>query len=128
MLLDQAWHGLAPGEAVEDVDAFERAALERHGLALREVPPRYGTSYFQHLFGSDYGGAYYSYLWAEVLDADAAAWFREQGGLVRASGDAFRRTVLSRGFTVEPMDAYRAFTGRDPSVEPLLERLRLVPA
>jgi peptidyl-dipeptidase Dcp len=126
MLLDQAWHALAPGETVEDADAFERAALERHGVALREVPPRYGSSYFEHIFGSGYAGAYYSYLWAEVLDADAAAWFREQGGLLRSSGDAFRRSVLSRGFTVEPMDAYRTFTGRDPSTQPLLERLGLV--
>jgi peptidyl-dipeptidase Dcp len=128
MLLDQAWHALAPGETVEDVDAFEREALERHGVALAQVPPRYGSSYFLHIFGSGYGAAYYSYLWAEVLDADAAAWFREQGGLRRASGDAFRRAVLSRGSTVEPMEAYRTFTGREPSVEPLLERLGLVAA
>jgi peptidyl-dipeptidase Dcp len=128
MLLDQAWHALAPGETVADADAFERAALERHGLALPEVPPRYGTSYFQHVFGSDYAGAYYSYLWAEVLDANVAAWFREQGGLLRSSGEAFRRAVLSRGFTVDPMEAYRELTGRVPSVEPLLERLGLVAA
>jgi peptidyl-dipeptidase Dcp len=125
MLLDQAWHALAPGEAVEDTDAFERAALERHGVRLDAVPPRYSTSYFQHIFGSAYDAQYYAYLWAEVLDADGAAWFREQGGLRRASGDAYRREVLSRGNTRDPMAAYRALTGRDPSIEPLLARLQL---
>ncbi len=124
MLLDQAWHALTPADevAAADVEAFESAALERHGVALPMVPPRYRSPYFNHVFGGGYSAAYYSYMWAEVLDADAADWFREHGGLRRESGDALRREVLSRGYTVDPMTAYRAFRGRDPSVQPLLER------
>ncbi|MGQ7296652.1 M3 family metallopeptidase [Quadrisphaera sp. KR29] len=124
MLLDQAWHQLAPGEAVEsdDVEAFEAAALERHGVALELVPPRYRSTYFNHVFSGGYSAGYYSYLWSEVLDADTVEWFAEHGGLRRVNGAAFAREVLSRGGAVDLAAAYRAFRGRDPRVEPLLER------
>jgi peptidyl-dipeptidase Dcp len=126
MLLDQAWHALQPGDRVDDVEAFEAAALERHGLALDAVPSRYGSTYFNHVFAdSYYSAAYYSYLWAEVLDADAADWFREHGGLQRSLGDAYEREILARGFTVDPMTAYRALTGRDPDIARLIKRREL---
>ncbi|MFP5021018.1 M3 family metallopeptidase [Pseudonocardia phyllosphaerae] len=123
-LLDQAWHALSPEEAaeVDDVIAFERAALERAGVAHPLVPPRYRTTYFNHVFGSGYAAAYYSYIWAEVLDADTVSWFAENGGLNRDNGDRFRRELLSRGGAVDPMAAYRTFRGRDPEITPLLER------
>ncbi|TNM61126.1 M3 family metallopeptidase [Streptomyces sp. NP160] len=124
MLLDQAWHQLAPGESVapDDVEAFEAAALERHGTALELVPPRYRSTYFNHVFSGGYSAGYYSYLWSEVLDADTVEWFAENGGLRRENGAAFAREVLSRGGTVDLSAAYRAFRGRDPRVEPLLQR------
>ncbi|ANY06581.1 M3 family metallopeptidase [Pseudonocardia sp. HH130630-07] len=128
-LLDQAWHRLGPDEAaaVTDVVAFEQQALAAAGIALPLVPPRYRTTYFNHVFGgSGYAAAYYSYVWAEVLDADTVAWFGENGGLRRANGDRFRREVLSRGGAVDAMEAYRAFRGRDPEIGPLLERRGLV--
>lgn len=127
-LLDQAWHRLTPEEAdaVADVGAFEQQALEAAGIAHPLVPPRYRTTYFNHVFGgSGYAAAYYSYIWAEVLDADTVAWFGEHGGLRRENGDRFRREVLSRGGSVDAMTAYRAFRGRDPRIEPLLARLGL---
>jgi peptidyl-dipeptidase Dcp len=124
MLLDQAWHQLAPGESVDpgDVEAFEAAALERHGVALELVPPRYRSTYFNHVFSGGYSAGYYSYLWSEVLDADTVEWFAENGGMRRENGEAFAREVLSRGGTVDLAAAYRAFRGRDPRVEPLLQR------
>jgi peptidyl-dipeptidase Dcp len=130
MLLDQAWHQLPAGQqvAAQDVEAFEAAALERHGLALEAVPPRYRSTYFHHVFGGGYSAGYYSYLWSEVLDADTVEWFRENGGLRRENGEAFRRALLSRGGTVDPMAAYAAFRGRGPRIEPLLERRGLTGA
>ncbi|MEV1294324.1 M3 family metallopeptidase [Pseudonocardia sp. NPDC049635] len=127
-LLDQAWHRLTPEEAdaVVDPGAFEQQALEAAGVAHPLIPPRYRTTYFNHVFGgSGYAAAYYSYIWAEVLDADTVAWFGEHGGLRRENGDRFRREVLSRGGSVDAMAAYRAFRGRDPRIEPLLDRLGL---
>ncbi len=130
MVLDQAWHGLAPGEEVapDDVEAFEARALEAHGLRLDAIPPRYRSTYFHHVFDGGYSAGYYSYLWAEVLDADAAAWFGEHGGERRENGERLAREVLSRGGTVDPMEAYRAFRGRDPEIGPLLRRRGLEPA
>ncbi|MFW5899339.1 MAG: M3 family metallopeptidase, partial [Jiangellaceae bacterium] len=80
-LLDQAWHRLAPDEVPDDVAAFERSALRRAGVEFEPVPPRYRTTYFQHIWGSGYSAAYYSYIWSEVLDADTVEWFTENGGL-----------------------------------------------
>jgi len=126
-LLDLAWHRLTAAEAVDagDVESFEHAALAAHGLDLPAVPPRYRSTYFNHVFGGGYSAGYYSYLWSEVLDADAERWFTGEGGLTRANGDRFREAVLSRGGTVDPLVAYRAFRGADPTTGPLLERLGL---
>ncbi|WAL69176.1 M3 family metallopeptidase [Amycolatopsis cynarae] len=127
-LLDQAWHGLAPGTGIGDVASFESAALERAGVALREVPPRYRSTYFAHIFSGGYSAGYYSYIWSEVLDADTVEWFRENGGLRRANGDHFRRTLLGRGGSVDSMTAFREFRGRDPEIGPLLARRGLTGA
>ncbi|MBF6175785.1 M3 family metallopeptidase [Nocardia blacklockiae] len=127
-LLDQAWHRLGVDDTVEDVQRFEADALVKAGVALDAVPPRYRTTYFAHVFSGGYSAGYYSYIWSEVLDADTVEWFRENGGLTRANGDHFRRTLLGRGGSVDPMDAYRAFRGRDPRIEPLLERRGLADA
>jgi peptidyl-dipeptidase Dcp len=121
-LLDLAWHRLAPGEEVDDVAAFEAKALVDAGIAVPSAPPRYGSAYFNHVFAGAYSAAYYSYIWSEVLDADTVEWFGEHGGLRRENGEAFRRALLSRGGSVDPMAAYRAFRGRDPEIGPLLVR------
>jgi peptidyl-dipeptidase Dcp len=120
-LLDQAWHRLGPGDAVTDVERFEADALAAAGIVEATAPPRYRTTYFNHMM-SGYSAAYYSYIWSEVLDADTVEWFAENGGLRRENGDAFRRELLSRGGAVDPMEAYRAFRGRDPELGPLLTR------
>lgn len=121
-LLDQAWHRLGPSEEVDDVVAFEADAIAAAGLDVPSAPPRYRTTYFNHIWASGYSAAYYSYIWSEVLDADTVEWFTENGGLDRATGERFRRGLLAVGGSVDPMEAYRAFRGRDPEIGPLLAR------
>jgi len=121
-LLDMAWHTQPPGAPPQPADSFETAALARFKVDLPEVPPRYRTPYFAHIWGGGYSAGYYAYLWSEVLDHDAYYWFREHGGMTRANGQRFRDLILSRGGSDDAAALYRAFRGRDPSVEPLLEQ------
>ncbi|MFG1704649.1 M3 family metallopeptidase [Nonomuraea sp. M3C6] len=121
-LLDWAWHKLAPGETVADAEAFEAAALEAARIDVALVRPRYRTNYFAHIFAGGYSAGYYSYIWSEVLDAESVEWFKENGGLTRANGDHFRRELLSRGGSLDPLTAFRNFRGREPSIQPLLAR------
>jgi len=120
-LLDMAWHSLPPDTPAQDVSAFEAAALKRFQVDLPQVPPRYHTTYFSHIWDGGYSAGYYAYLWSEVLDDDAFYWFKEHGGLTRANGQRFRNLVLSRGGTQDVATTFRNFRGRDPIVEPLLE-------
>ncbi|HYM59716.1 MAG TPA: peptidyl-dipeptidase Dcp [Thermoanaerobaculia bacterium] len=120
-LLDMAWHTLPAGAPQQDVNAFEAAALKGFHIDMPEIPPRYHTTYFSHIWGGGYSAGYYAYLWSEVIDDDAYAWFKENGGMTRANGQRFRDMILSRGGTQESAAMYRAFRGRDPIVEPLLE-------
>jgi peptidyl-dipeptidase Dcp len=120
-LLDFAWHTLPAGTTVPDVDAFEAQALQKYNVAVPEIPPRYRTTYFSHIWDGGYSAGYYAYTWSEVLDDDAYAWFQEHGGLTRENGQRFREMVLSRGGTEEASAMYRNFRGRDPSVQALLE-------
>jgi peptidyl-dipeptidase Dcp len=121
-VLDQRWHQLGSKAIPTDVKTFEQQALKDAGLDFAPVPPRYSSTYFSHAMGGGYSAGYYSYLWAERLDADAGEWFKENGGLQRKNGDRFRNMVLSKGGTVDAVEMYRAFRGRDPVIEPLLER------
>jgi peptidyl-dipeptidase Dcp len=121
-LLDQAWHRLTPGTEVGDPIAFEQQALADAGVASALVPPRYRTTYFQHVFAGGYAAGYYSYIWSEILDADTVEWFKENGGLRRANGDAFRTKLLAVGGSVDPLAAFRAVRGRDADPQPLLRR------
>lgn len=133
-LLDQAWHQLTPEQVpstVDEVLPFEAAALEAAGVALSEVPARYRTTYFNHVFGGGYSAGYYSYIWSEVLDAETVEWFRENADadgrvLNRASGDRFRAALLSRGGSTDPMQAFGELRGRAPEIAPLLARRGLV--
>ena len=127
-LLDFAWHTLPMGSTPSDVDSFEAAALKRFNVLVAEVPPRYRSTYFSHIWDGGYSAGYYSYTWSEVLDDDAYAWFREHGGLTRENGQRFRDMILSRGGTADAATLYRNFRGRDPSVEALLEERGLKPS
>ncbi|MEV7806195.1 M3 family metallopeptidase [Microbispora sp. NPDC088329] len=119
-LLDWAWHTAYDGE--QDVEEFERRALREAGVDLPTVPPRYRSTYFAHIWAGGYSAGYYSYIWSEVLDADTVEWFDENGGLRRENGDTFRRSLLSRGGSLDSMTAFRDFRGRDPEITPLLDR------
>jgi len=120
-LLDLGWHTLPADAPLQDVGKFEADTLKKFKVDLAEVPPRYRTTYFDHIWGGGYSAGYYAYFWSEVLDHDAFEWFKENGGLTRANGDTFRAKILSRGNTVDLATLYRDFRGKDPSVEPLLE-------
>ncbi|KAB7775328.1 peptidyl-dipeptidase Dcp, partial [Xanthomonas sp. LMG 12459] len=120
-LLDLSWHTLPADAPLQDVDKYEADSLKKYKVDLPEVPPRYRTTYFDHIWGGGYSAGYYAYFWSEVLDDDAFQWFKEHGGLTRANGDIFRAKILSRGNTVDLATLYRDFRGKDPSVEPLLE-------
>jgi peptidyl-dipeptidase Dcp len=122
MLLDMAWHTLPPGEKQADVDAFESAALKRFHVDMPLIPPRYRTAYFAHIWSGGYSANYYAYMWSEVLDDDAFAWFTEHGGMTRANGQRFREMILSKGGTDDVAVLYRKFRGRDPQVGPQLEQ------
>jgi peptidyl-dipeptidase Dcp len=124
--LDMQWHTLPATAPAQPVDPFEAAALKRTGVDLPQVPPRYRSSYFLHIWANGYASGYYAYLWAEMLDDDAFAWFGENGGLTRANGDRFRAMILSRGNTEDLAKIYRDFRGRDPRIEPLLAARGLI--
>ena len=133
-LLDMKWSALTPQQAAaldtpEKVDAFERRALEELGLEIDLVPPRYRSTYFNHIFSgpTGYSAGYYSYLWTEMLDRDSRKWFRENGGLTRENGDHYRDTVLSRGGTMDYFQMFQNFAGRQPDVTPMLEARGLIP-
>ena len=126
--LDMQWHTLPPGSPLEDVDAFEKQALEKTHTALHDVPPRYRSSYFSHIWQNGYAAGYYAYLWAEMLDDDAYQWFAEHGGMTRANGDRFREMVLSRGNTEDLAEMYKAWLGAEPSVQPMLKYRGLAPS
>lgn len=125
-ILDLAWHEIADGQDVKDVEAFEAAAIEAYGLTYPPVPTRYRTTYFSHIFAGGYSAGYYGYIWSEVFDADTVEWFKENGGLKRALGDHFRAELLSRGGSLDSMEMYRNFRGRDAVIEPLLRRRGLL--
>ena len=127
-LLDLAWHTLPPTAPPQDVNAFEPSALDRFKINMPQVPPRYHTTYFSHIWGGGYAAGYYAYLWSELIDDDAYYWFKEHGGMTRENGQRFREMVLSRGGSDDVATIYRNFRGRDPIVEPLLIERGLKPA
>jgi peptidyl-dipeptidase Dcp len=118
--LDMGWHTVekAPDLAVEE---FERRAMDAIGL-IPEIPPRYRSPYFAHVFAGGYSAGYYGYIWAEVLDADAFAAFQENGLFDRETARSFRKNILERGGTADAMELWKAFRGREPDVAPLLKR------
>ena len=124
-LLDMSYHTLKPGQTPTDVLAFEKASMDKIGL-ISQIPPRYRTTYFQHIFAGGYSAGYYSYIWSAVLDADAFEVFKEKGLFDQNSAQSFRKNVLERGGTDEPMTLYRKFRGAEPDIKPLLRRRGLL--
>jgi peptidyl-dipeptidase Dcp len=125
--LDMQWHLLPAGVTVDNVDSFETAALRKTHLDLPQVPPRYRSSYFMHIWGNGYAAGYYAYLWTEMLDDDVYAWFEQHGGLTRAGGQRLRDMILSRGNTEDYDKMFRDFCGHDPRIGPMLQDRGLSP-
>ena len=119
--LDLDWHSLPAGTPRQDVDAFEARALAAGGFDTADVPPRYRSSYFLHIWSNGYSAGYYAYPWTRMLGQDAFNWFQTHGGLTRANGQRYRDMVLSRGNTIDYAEMYRGFAGHDPDIQPYLE-------
>lgn len=123
--LDMSWHSLPADAPRQDADAFEAKALAASGLDTNDVPPRYRSSYFLHIWGNGYSAGYYAYQWTKMLDENAYSWFEKNGGLTRTNGQRFRDMILSKGHTEDYATMFRAFYGKDPEVAPLLNGLGL---
>ena len=119
--LDMQWHTLPPDAPLENPDVFETQALDRTRLNVSYVPPRYRSTYFSHIWGGGYAAGYYAYLWTEMLADDAYEWFIENGGLMRANGDRFRKMVLSRGNTEDLTKMYVDWRGEPPNSGAMLK-------
>ncbi|HEX3755708.1 MAG TPA: M3 family metallopeptidase [Rhizomicrobium sp.] len=125
--LDMQWHELKADAPRQDVDKFETEALKNTHTDFPNVPPRYRSSYFLHIWANGYAAGYYAYQWTVMLDDDAYAWFTAHGGLTRANGQRFRDMILSRGHTLDYGPMFRAFYGKDPDVGPMLVHRGLKP-
>jgi peptidyl-dipeptidase Dcp len=121
-LVDLEWHALPATAALQTPETFEAAALKKRGVAMAEVPPRYHTPYFQHIWSGGYAAGYYAYDWTAVLAADAFSWFTEHGGMTAANGKRFRDAILSRGGTADAKKLYVDFRGREPKVDAFLDQ------
>lgn len=120
-LLDMEWHVISADANIADVDKFEQEALQKYGLDLATVPPRYRSSYFSHIFAGGYASGYYSYKWSEMLDFDAYAWLEENGGMTRKNGQILRDKVFSKGNSVPLDKLYNDFRGKNPTIDALLK-------
>jgi peptidyl-dipeptidase Dcp len=119
--LDLDWHSLGADAPMQDVDRFEADALAKSGYDTADVPSRYRSSYFLHIWSNGYSAGYYAYPWTRMLGQDAFNWFESHGGLTRANGQRFRDMVLSRGNTEDYAEMYRSFAGHDPQIQPYLD-------
>ena len=119
--LDLDWHSLPATAPLQDVDKFEAQALASGGFDVADVPPRYRSSYFLHIWSNGYSASYYAYAWTRMLGQDAFATFLQRGGLTRENGQRFRDLVLSRGNTLDYAEMYRNWAGHDPNIQPYLD-------
>lgn len=119
--LDMAWHSVTDESQFKPTLDFEKFWLNKFGFTLSEVPPRYHSPYFAHIWGGGYSAGYYAYMWADVLNAAAWDYIVNNGGMTRANGDRFRQYILSVGNSVDLNQAFRDFTGKDPDIKPLLK-------
>jgi len=118
--LDMSWHTVTDEKQLIPVLDFEKEALNKYGLLVPQVPPRYHTPYFAHIWGGGYSAGYYAYLWSETLDSDAWEWIKAHGGLTRENGDRFRKYILSVGNSVDLNKAFEEFAGHQADIQPLL--------
>jgi peptidyl-dipeptidase Dcp len=125
-VIDMQWHSLSAKDPLQQPDTLENKALRNAHFDLREVPTRYRSSYFLHIWGNGYAAGYYAYQWTKMLSEDAFAWFEENGGLTRANGQRFRDMILSRGNTIEYGKMYRDFRGHDPEIGPIQKAFGLL--
>ncbi len=121
-LLDLEWHSLTGDQIPADAELFEAESLKKVGADHPAVPPRYRTAYFAHIWSGGYSSSYYAYLWSEALAADAFAHMIALGGCTPENGNKFRQEILSRGSSRDPMASYKAFRGKEPTVDALLIR------
>jgi peptidyl-dipeptidase Dcp len=119
--LDMQWHTLPASAPLQNDDSFEVASLKKTNLYLPQVPPRYRSSYFLHIWANGYASGYYAYLWTEMLDDNVYAWFMQHGGLTRTNGQRLRTMILSRGNTEDYNVMFRDFCGHDPEIGPMLK-------
>ncbi|MEN4976671.1 peptidyl-dipeptidase Dcp [Erwinia billingiae] len=119
-LLDLHWHSLRAEDKPADVAVFEQQALQADNINLPQVPPRYRSSYFQHIWGNGYAAGYYAYIWTQMLADDGFEWFNEQGGLTAENGQIFREKILSKGNSEDLKQLYADWRGQDPVIEPML--------
>lgn len=120
-ILDMNYHTLTGDAKIDDVTEFETQAMGNIQLT-DAIPPRYRSTYFNHIFSGGYSAGYYSYIWSEMLDADAFAYFKEKGIFDQTTAKSYRQNILEKGATEEPMQLYIKFRGQEPSIEPLLEK------
>ena len=118
--LDMNWHSVTDESQFRPTLEFEKNVLNKYGFTLNAVPPRYHSPYFAHIWGGGYSAGYYAYMWSDMLNADAWDWISKNGGMTRANGDRFRKYILSVGNSVDLNQAFKDFTGRTPSIKPLL--------
>jgi len=123
--MDMSWHSLTAAQGKQNPDAFETQALAATGLDVADVPPRYRSTYFLHIWGNGYSAGYYAYSWTKMLSSNAFNWFEQHGGMTRANGQRFRDMILSKGHTEDYAPMFRNFNGADPQVAPLLKDLGL---
>ena len=119
--LDLSWHTVSSDQTITNVDEFEKQALIDNKTNLPQVPPRYRSTYFSHIFGGGYAAGYFAYIWAEMLDHDAYEWTIENGGMTRKNGQILRDKVFSRGNSDDLNVIYKNFRGKNPSIEPMLK-------
>ncbi len=119
--LDMQWHELPASAPRKKVDAFEKKALKATHMDIHDVPPRYRSSYFLHIWSNGYSAGYYAYLWSEMLDDDSYQWFMDHGGLTRKNGQRFRDMILSRGNSENLEKMFEAFYGSKPKIGPMLK-------
>ena len=123
--LDMSWHALDADAPKQDADAFEAQALQATGLDVTDVPTRYRTTYFLHIWANGYSAGYYAYQWTKMLATDAGDWFDRHGGLTRENGQRYRDMILSKGHTEDYAPMFRAFYGTDPDIGPFLKDMGL---
>ena len=119
--LDMAWHSVTNENQFKPALEFEKEVLQKFGFTLSQVPPRYHTPYFAHIWGGGYSAGYYAYMWSDMLNSAAWDWIKNNGGMTRENGDRFRKYILSVGNSVDINQAFRDFTGKDPDITPLLK-------